>query len=708
MLRSGEDIASGYTRKEGGVLSTVAGRRTAKLAQEVCREYMKQLWCVEDNWFEGTHHEGFFVSWRGGMIGALFLDLREELDENEEVGMLGEMENVLKDVDHPLISDRQWKFVREVLAREEVMTLIVVGEVPFVWESREGSKAKTKDSGAKVGGGGNYIQDHWCHRPRQLVHILGALYEWRAKKKGRSLQLVGGSGSGCDCGFKTRIVDKGKRKPVAPAGDKEGEKDAENQEDKQEETEEELEKDFLQIALPPITNDASQFVVARTGTYGNFGYTHSPLPKNTRGYGLIEITLETGDTGDPADIIGTCDARFVSLSNCNVNFLTKEEQEYDKRSLEDVDGTLVEGGALYKIGELPGHVLGMYSNFPKWWTKWSVGLPHAHFEDEVYFRSRESAEHKESRWFVENDDVFRVSCERAFAEFHIDDLQRPENLRTMDVTDVEMLMKQLFAAVRSVWDVAYEDSAHKHHISYLKDEFVFHYTMRKCASTHGDKMGTFDGFVDFVRTCFVEAGVMRMAVLCQHHQEWLDKTRDDRMNASKEAELKKMKDDKEAFERWLAAEEAALLKLKLDNKLDEYQLRTVEKRAKEKEWQKKEEMYEERRAELKGDDMETIAREKERVELEQREKLEREEEERKQEQDEMNRLAEEDVEEYNRRLEAISQKHALQLEAEKEGVMAKRRRLAAERKVVRREARIVMELPTRKPTRDMDHVVGVM
>ena len=110
---------------------------------------------------------------------------------------------------------------------------------------------------------------------------------------------------------------------------------------------------------------------------------------------------------------------------------------------------------------------------------------------------------------------------------------------------------------------------------------------------------------------------------------------------------------------------------------------------------------------MKGDDDDTIAAEKARVEAEQKEKLEKEEEERKAEQDEMNRLAEDDVEEYNRRLEAISQKQASLLEVEAEGKMAKRRRLAAERKTERREARMVMELPTRKPARDMDHVLAV-
>ena len=108
--------------------------------------------------------------------------------------------------------------------------------------------------------------------------------------------------------------------------------------------------------------------------------------------------------------------RFVSLANCSVNYMTKEETEYDKRSVEDMDGTLKANGALYKITELPGHVLGMYSNFPRWWTKWSLGLPHAHFEDEVYFRARENSELREARSFVENDGVFRGVAERAFAE----------------------------------------------------------------------------------------------------------------------------------------------------------------------------------------------------------------------------------------------------------------------------------------------------
>lgn len=56
--------------------------------------------------------------------------------------MGGEMENPLKTVDKPLISDGQWSFIRSVLARPEVMTLVVLCEVPLVWEVSDNANIK--------------------------------------------------------------------------------------------------------------------------------------------------------------------------------------------------------------------------------------------------------------------------------------------------------------------------------------------------------------------------------------------------------------------------------------------------------------------------------------------------------------------------------------------------------------------------------------
>jgi len=144
-------------------------------------------------------------------------------------------------------------------------------------------------------------------RPRQLVHVLSALFSWRGERKGRRLQIVGGSGMGSNTGFLTRITERGKG---GAGGKKIGENEKEKDNDEEEEEVEEQEKDMMQIALPPMTGKADEsFAPDKTGTYGTYGYVHSPLPKNYRGYGLLEVTLETGDTGDPRDVVGTVDAR---------------------------------------------------------------------------------------------------------------------------------------------------------------------------------------------------------------------------------------------------------------------------------------------------------------------------------------------------------------------------------------------------------------
>jgi hypothetical protein len=70
-------------------------------------------------------------------------------------------------------------------------------------------------------------------------------------------------------------------------------------------------------------------------------------------------------------------------------------------------------------------------------------------------------------------------------------------------------------------------------------------------------------------------------------------------------------------------------------------------------------------------------------------------EERKRDQQEMNELAENDVEEYNRRMVVVAQKQFEANARDEESKLERRRRLAKERKVLRRERReLVDSLPT--------------
>ena len=302
----------------------------------------------------------------------------------------------------------------------------------------------------------------------------------------------------------------------------------------------------------------------------------------------------------------TTNPRLVSLQNANVQYLTKEELDYDKRGPEDMDGTLKPMGDVYKIHERVGHPLGLYSKLPRWWYKWGTGMAYALFQDEVYLRAREDENLIEARRFVERDGIFKATCEEAFVEFHLDDASRPVELRTMNVGKFDVLLRQIRFAVSAVWERCFDDTAHRYNISYLKDEFVFHFLMKKCAAAAGDGLKTLEGFTKFVKSMFNEAGVMRKSVLCQHHQEYLDRTRGERENAARDAELAAMAQEAKDFDIWVAKEEARLNKLKLANKLDDYQLGTVEKRAKEKEWKEKLDQNEIRKRELLEGDMAKI------------------------------------------------------------------------------------------------------
>ena len=92
-------------------------------------------------------------------------------------------------LDYPLISDDQWKFIREVLARDEIMMLVVVCELPLVWESKEGGKAKSKGDGIKVGGAGNHIQVRVrAIRPKKKIKNQKREKKGKREKNANSLQ----------------------------------------------------------------------------------------------------------------------------------------------------------------------------------------------------------------------------------------------------------------------------------------------------------------------------------------------------------------------------------------------------------------------------------------------------------------------------------------------------------------------------------------
>ena len=352
-------------------------------------------------------------------------------------------------------------------------------------------------SGA-IDGEGNYIQDHWSYRNRQLVHLLQTVFEWRAEKKGRSVQLIGGSGSESCCGFTTRITQK-----VVKKKKKGGEDDEEESGGGDEEEEDENDppkKDFMQIAVPPVTGKANKFIPKWSGVLGQFGYVHSPLMKDTRGYGIVECTLENGDTGDEADVISTVDARLVALSNANQHHRTEEQIAYDTRGPEDLDGTLNAEGDIYKVEERVGHPKGLYSRIPVWWYTWSSGMPSTLFQDEVYFKARENQEIVEARAFVDKDGILQAAMEKAFVKFHLDDQARPSDLRTMNVGKIDVLLMQMHRALAWVWETEVEATDFKFNVSFVKDEFVFHYLMRKCATEAGDELKTLKGWVKFCKS----------------------------------------------------------------------------------------------------------------------------------------------------------------------------------------------------------------
>jgi hypothetical protein len=141
MLRGGMDFGSLLLGRKGdsedgggGVKLGGQSKRTLRtLVQQVYREYQRQLWDPEgvadgaslgcsDSDGNGEWH---FQSW--GPVGVFCMDVKET---KLWKGRTGE-----KDSDSALISEAQWRCFSEAMNSEEIQTLIVCCELPFVDDS---------------------------------------------------------------------------------------------------------------------------------------------------------------------------------------------------------------------------------------------------------------------------------------------------------------------------------------------------------------------------------------------------------------------------------------------------------------------------------------------------------------------------------------------------------------------------------------------
>ncbi|CAM9540792.1 unnamed protein product [Scytosiphon promiscuus] len=235
------ECCAGYGRGGHVMVSSWAGRRLLRLAQEVFHEYQRQLW--DPLWgcpFKVGESESFYTTFLQGTVGILSLDSLElspqwdssrgsgsgvRKDESEgavadrkmpdadpvngarlgpranaKLGESKEEGSPRKEV--PLIGDSQWQRLKKTLEEQEsLVTLIVVTETPIAWHDTETFLAEAQ--GADVGGSSDKpppcLEDHWAARPIQQRALLMHLFQWKAEGLGREVILLAGAGLAEGC-----------------------------------------------------------------------------------------------------------------------------------------------------------------------------------------------------------------------------------------------------------------------------------------------------------------------------------------------------------------------------------------------------------------------------------------------------------------------------------------------------------------------------
>lgn len=140
------------------------------------REYQKQLWADQSE-EDLIQHGNEYHRHRFGSVGFMFIDTR-----------CGRA--YVDDVDHPLLTNAQWKTITDDLGPggmfSDIKALVVLSPVPVAFlDYKRAEEARAAE---------NDLRDHWSfrkfvHDQRAFVHMLK---DWKEARNDRELYLVGG------------------------------------------------------------------------------------------------------------------------------------------------------------------------------------------------------------------------------------------------------------------------------------------------------------------------------------------------------------------------------------------------------------------------------------------------------------------------------------------------------------------------------------
>jgi len=134
--------------------------------------------------------EWHFHVW--GPLGVFCLDVKESRIWKGRTGANAS--------DSPLLSDEQWRCFSDALATENLNTIVLTCEVPFIDDSIGDARYKATDPSH------GHLDMHWPFHGSELLRLLNGLFDWKHAEKGREVVLIGG---GINVGVDTLIRHSG-------------------------------------------------------------------------------------------------------------------------------------------------------------------------------------------------------------------------------------------------------------------------------------------------------------------------------------------------------------------------------------------------------------------------------------------------------------------------------------------------------------------
>jgi len=440
--------------------------------------------------------------------------------------------------------------------------------------------------------------------------------EWKYAVEGREVIFVCGAAEPAVVGFETLIKkDKG-----------------DNFKDP--------DKVIKQTCTGPITATVSRnFEFKATGKFSDFKFENGPLIKGRffpemtveeHNFALVEVCVDKDDDG------------WVGGSKTQILARSYLEELYSEQR---------------------------FFRLPEWWDEWVLGEPEMLLKDDIYMLALDDYDCNTVRAFIDDDKNFVKAMGGAYHRFCLVDMTRPKKLRTMDINDERVLRGQIYAALEWLWEQV--PKKHKLNLAFIPDRFVANLILRRSLSDP-EPLLTEDNFVHFCKDVYHQAAVIKFML------KWINKIEHDELNAEfyeKEAIYAEERANAEAQAQLESRINRELEELKATD-VDLYHQRLVEvntqKRKKEEEAVK----IAEEKAEQEKKEAEA-AEEARQGAAEAQAKFEEEEE--RKAQDELNRLAVEDPEEYNSRMQEMLEMSKAKLEKDSENPLEKRYRMCLNR-----------------------------